>query len=379
MTSSKTLKKKMPSYIPNIVVNTVFVIVFSIAINWKKFDLTYHSESFHDSTSLKSNSYSLFNCELNQKCVYYYPNVFFQTSGHSFRYLNTDITNMKKNGTLWRFMPTIGFHTITLGEHIQLSAKPMEDPFLHERVSFLHVHKSAGTTIQLCFKTLQDKYKVTLVKHRVFSPVRRHPPGLEDEKRPTSRKLYSKDVESARNVLRAATTYPRKFSQDDHVIFAVVRDPTERFISSVGQAMGAKGSSSSHAKKFQKACIKRSSKETLRCCINYIKKNNFWFDLHFTPQTVEISFSTMFLDVPIAIFHFQEIPSILHYFRLPPTTRTREGSKPNYRPKEVLTRMSVKDYDDDMIRDVCEIYKVDVIMQRSLGFKVTSCDPFIPA
>lgn len=41
--------------------------------------------------------------------------------------------------------------------------------------------------------------------------------------------------------------------------------------------------------------------------------------------------------------------------------------------------MSVKDYDDDMIRDVCEIYKVDVIMQRSLGFKVTSCDPFIPA
>ena len=43
--------------------------------------------------------------------------------------------------------------------------------------------------------------------------------------------------------LKHATHYPSsKFEPEDHVMFAVVRDPTERFISSIGQAMGGMGS-----------------------------------------------------------------------------------------------------------------------------------------
>lgn len=40
--------------------------------------------------------------------------------------------------------------------------------------------------------------------------------------------------------------------------------------------------------------------------------------------------------------------------------------------------MSVDDYDEESLRVVCEIYEMDVRMQRSLGIEVPRCDPFIP-
>jgi len=179
--------------------------------------------------------------------------------------------------------------------------------------------------------------------------------------------------------LSHATTYPNKFGEDDHVIFAVIRDPTDRFISSIGQAMGAKGSESNKVGKILKEeCLKKSAKETLRCCINFVKEKGFWFELHFTPQVIDMSVSTMWKDIPIAILPFKSLPSIVKYFGMSKAPKGRDGSVKDYRSDKVLTEMSTDDYDDDMLRDVCKIYEVDVVMQRSLGMEVPRCDPFIP-
>jgi hypothetical protein len=39
--------------------------------------------------------------------------------------------------------------------------------------------------------------------------------------------------------------------------------------------------------------------------------------------------------------------------------------------------MTMDDYDGEMMKDICEIYKVDVIMQKIMGIEVPQCDPFI--
>ena len=131
------------------------------------------------------------------------------------------------------------------------------------------------------------------------------------------------------------------------------------------------------AHELSNKCIKETSTQTLRCVIDHIKENSFFVELHFSPQVLDISFTTMWQDVPIAIFPFQELPTVLQYFGLDHNHKRRDGNQSNYRPHEILKNMSVADYDEDMMRDICNIYKVDVIMQRSVGIEVPQCDPFI--
>ena len=260
----------------------------------------------------------------------------------------------------------------------------------------------------MSFTSLQSKHNAKLVRHKWFIPGRSQLKQMD--KQTSSRRLLRKPtkeelrqnrgirlkkvrvrnqmsqlsqrvdmVQKTEISLSHATTYPNKFGKDDHVIFAVIRDPTDRFISSIGQAMGAKGSESNKVGKILKEeCLKKSAKETLRCCINFVKEKGFWFELHFTPQVIDMSVSTMWKDIPIAILPFKSLPSIVKYFGMSKAPKGRDGSVKDYRSDKVLTEMSTDDYDDDMLRDVCKIYEVDVVMQRSLGMEVPRCDPFIP-
>lgn len=127
----------------------------------------------------------------------------------------------------------------------------------------------------------------------------------------TAQKMYNCTLESTLQ----ATTYPAtKFGEYDHTIFAVVCDPTERFNSSIGQAMGGEGSQRNMiGKTLQKECIKSTSALTLACMARYVRDHSFWIELHFTPQVIDISFTTIWQNIPIAIFPFKEFKNILQY------------------------------------------------------------------
>ena len=51
----------------------------------------------------------------------------------------------------------------------------------------------------------------------------------------------------------------------------------------------------------------------------------------------------------------------------------RDRSKAEYTNSELLSQLSVKDLDDAMIRVICELYKVDVVMMKSIGLDVPLC------
>jgi len=450
----------------------------------------------------KSTIPSLFNCDLESSpCVYFYPAKFLDPQcglGSSYHRDVLDMMEMQRNGTLWRNMPSVGFPTFPFRTSLTKSVNRTE-PFLDETISFLHVHKSGGTTLHQAFNNLAKISQQYVIRHHFFVPKKggipdhhqppprltvpptHRPLGLEDDDGPvpgpnynntdddaiddnddftkslqrkilpkqrknnhifkvqtkqlqqrklpfkfddsdrakaerdgTSLRLRFQNVEGNTTLqqqqqqqqqqqrlkapvrpkntteftiqaLNRAILYPpnskpflEPLDQEHHVIFAMVRDPTERFISSVGQALGATGSQGNGiGKVIKRECLRSSTQESLRCIIKYVKTYSIWIELHFAPQILDIHFATMYMDVPIAIFPFKTLNKVIEYFGLP-NLHHRDGKKENYRPNEVLTNMSTKDYDDDMLRDVCELYEMDVIMQRSLGFQVPSCDPFIP-
>ena len=82
-------------------------------------------------------------------------------------------------------------------------------------------------------------------------------------------------------------------------------------------------------------------------------------------------------DSPIGVFPFSKLEDVVSHLGMP-SAHGRDGSKPHYRPDDVLSNMTVADYDEESLEIVCKIYAMDVVMQRSVGIEVPRCDPFIP-
>lgn len=187
--------------------------------------------------------------------------------------------------------------------------------------------------------------------------------------------------------LKHATKYkqPSEWNARDHLLFGIVRDPTERFISMIGQAFGAHGSTRNGGvgEELKRDCLNSqtysldASRFTIQCVINKIKEHGYFFEIHFTPQAVEVAFSTqMTPNIPVALFPFENLKEVLTEIGCSPSTKVRDGGG-RYRPSPVLQSMSVNDYTPDLVKQVCELYEVDVILLRMLGWTTSSCDPYL--
>ena len=68
---------------------------------------------------------------------------------------------------------------------------------------------------------------------------------------------YSKQRGATGQFIDGAVKYKRDWQSHEHTIFAVVRDPVERFISAIGQATGGLGSDSrsEFAHMLSKECL----------------------------------------------------------------------------------------------------------------------------
>lgn len=230
----------------------------------------------------------------------------------------------------------------------------------NERLSFIHVHKAGGTSVYRAGQDLYHRGHAEWIPHHWFFP--RKPLQIDP-------RAY-KDTQAD---LKLAVRYPKNFDDEhSHILYAVVRDPVERFISSIGQVMGSRGSENELAYAFRAACLKETPRATLACCLDYVEKAGYWFELHFAPQALDIAFTTLWQDVPVAVFGMEHLNDILEHLGHK-DLKARDGNDSEYRPDHVLTEMSVKDYDGPLLRQVCRMYEVDVIMLRSLGMK-TRCD-----
>jgi hypothetical protein len=233
----------------------------------------------------------------------------------------------------------------------------------HERLSFIHVHKAGGTSVYRAGQDLYHHGHAEWISHHWFFP------------RKFALQIDPDAYENTKNDLKMAVRYPTNgFTEQDrsHMLYAVVRDPVERFISSIGQVMGSRGSENDLAYAFRAACLKDSPRETLQCCLDYVEKAGLWFELHFCPQSLDIHFSTLWQDVPVAIFGMEHLTAVLDHLGHK-DLKARDGNNTEYRPDFVLTEMSVDDYDTKMLQQVCRLYEVDAIMLRSLGMK-SRCD-----
>lgn len=267
-------------------------------------------------------------------------------------------------GRLWRGMPPILMPYLRLSSDMQMTSGRYFD---RHNLSFIHVHKCGGSSVYLAFRDIEiknekslqikDNYKGTYFLYSQMRDI----------------KINSKGWNESKDFLENAVTYqkPNNWDDSNHMIIAIVRDPVERFISAVGHVSSKKFQS---GKKLRNICLKSTARDTLQCFIDLVKDQGYWIDLHFTPMVLEISFATMGKDVPVAIFPFSTLPELLSSLGANPKRKKKDGKKAGYR-SPVLVNVTINDLGSDGLFDVCNLYKMDVILLRSLGYP-SHCDQF---
>ena len=316
---------------------------------------------------------SIFNCgSKSGSCHWYFPAKFLDAScgiGKEFQLELNHMKNLYESKSLWIGGPPIILPSVRIEPQHMRANQFKEGPWSKHNLSMVHVHKTGGTSLVYAFDALLKKGAKGL-RRTVYMPAR---------KETGTSNIYGQRFEESSAFLDGAVKYrkPEDWGEKDHTIFAVVRDPTERFISAIGQATGGRGSTDMGlARVLLNECLKETSKQTLNCFIDMMYTKSTWIEVHFTPMVLEISFATIYKDIPVAIFPFTEVPNLMVELASNPKSKKKDGHKKGNRQSPVLVNMSSDDYDDEMLRKLCAIYKMDVVFMNHLGL-TTKCDKFV--
>ncbi len=336
------------------------------------------------------------NCESH----WYYPAKFLDKTCGTGKEFNAQINKMKElydARTLWLSGPPIVLPWARIDpEYMRYPNKFTNKPWTRHNLSMTHVHKTGGTSLVTTFGAILAK-GARGKRHTVYMPGQKSFTGkkleqmkaMQDRKEkqtgkrpelgPRKSQIYGRNWNESFYFLDGATKYKREedWGKTDHTLFAVVRDPAERFISAIGQATGAYGSAQNGiGQELLDTCLKSDSRETLRCFINLMHTNSTWIEVHFTPMVLEISFATIYKDIPVAVFPFDQVPNLLAELGADPNGKRKDGHQKGYRKSDVLTNMTVADYDHDMMKSLCDVYKMDAIFLKHIGMS-SSCDPVL--
>jgi len=341
---------------------------------------------------------SIFNCGSNDgKCKWFYPAKFLDGDcglGREFNHNLQHMDDLRQKGELWKRGPPIVLPWVSLTPEVNYKLNGRTEPFPTQNLTFVHIHKTGGTSLVTSFSSLASrKYakgkrfttymppagRSPLLRKppRVTNPTNEGPPSTNTNPNPRfdPQSRNKQNWEDSSKHLNGIVKYQKTWGSTDSTLFAVIRDPAERFISAIGQATGATGSTNNGvAKVLVDECVKETSKETLSCFVNLVKTNSTWIEVHFTPMVLELSFATEFKDIPVAIFPFIEVPSLMYEIGANPNIKKKEGRKTRKFP--VLADMTLEDYDDDSMRILCEVYRADVLFLWQIGYS-TNCDSVV--
>mmetsp|Transcript_6447 Transcript_6447/g.9128 ORF Transcript_6447/g.9128 Transcript_6447/m.9128 type:complete len:455 (-) Transcript_6447:43-1407(-) len=214
--------------------------------------------------------------------------------------------------------------------------------------------------------------------------------------------IPKKPIQKGRRVAAVNSTYVANLLQRQttesqqpgasrrNIVFAVVRNPVERFISSMGEVVNLRDSSRciDCDKYFTKPCLFddgglpiTSAPDVILCTLQSIKTNGF-FNEHFVPHAMFLTKLLHNSDIEIAVFPIEHLDDIVSEFGVEKAIRSNPRTRKNVKAGDSTGLVEsfssiIKDdssANEKVIREICSVYAVDVAIMRYLGFPVKYCD-----
>lgn len=144
------------------------------------------------------------------------------------------------------------------------------------------------------------------------------------------------------------------------VVFTFVRDPLERFVSSIGEVK--------HQGKLGN-CTKLIGKELYECGIKRVQDMGTESNIHFKPQIMEIYDILSGIDLRVSLLPMHRLGEFAGKGCL---DLSQEAQDPKRKHSWVVDPMSY--FDDVMRKEVCQIYAADVTFLSSVGIPSLGCN-----
>lgn len=234
----------------------------------------------------------------------------------------------------------------------------------------LHIHKCGGSSVGRTFlrvsrRTSSDggnNYNHTLF-YRNDLRAKYGEDGVEEQSVALHRRLVKQIYDNQQiDAMLSSTTA----THSDHVAFTFVREPVERFMSSVREFLVGRNR--------HRLCLEAlTSRDFLMCILAHLRQEHgLQLDQHFAPATVSFyMFSRLEPKMKISVLPLtSDTMAAFQSTFLGPQSRTikLKSSKPR------KYNVTMDELDIDMTRDICHLYAMDVRLLRYLGMPVPLCD-----
>jgi Sulfotransferase family len=240
---------------------------------------------------------------------------------------------------------------------------------LPHNLSFVHVHKCGGTTV----KTLLVQAKCAMNQSLTLEHYKYSFGGSSITQKQRNQQRRQTHVDQMVH-LQQQRQHPL-----DSVIFTVIRDPLERFVSAVQQVMH-------YNTEFRTQCLAWTARATLTCAINQMHDTGYLRDVHLVPMATHLRLWEDHPTARLAVLHLQDLHLLAEYINNVVVTGNhnhgnqtiphgRDRSNVDYATSWVLAHMSVRqDCTPAMIQQLCHLYAVDVAFLQSIGYSSPYCE-----
>jgi hypothetical protein len=337
---------------------------------------------------LEENPASFWNCDLLESpCRYLEPHYFFhQGPGKEF----VSKEQYKRLGGTNNNLPAImalSWWPSSAEQYKNDPANSENHCLLPRNISFVHVHKCGGTTIKTLLVQTKNYFEALAPDMQANFQTLKYSFGggsVAQKERNQQRRQAHIDA-----MVQAQAQNNKGGNNNNHqeeaLVFATVRDPVERFVSAVQQVMH-------YHEDFRSECLKRTARATLECAIRYCQTTNYLRDVHLIPMATHFRLWDEHANFRLAIVHLRDIPLLAQYFGSAAIMRTNSGhnndatteieriphgrdrSQIEYATSPILAHMTVqRDCTPKMLKELCQLYAIDVALMQTLGFETPHC------
>lgn len=174
---------------------------------------------------------------------------------------------------------------------------------------------------------------------------------------------------------------------DEDIIFTLIRDPIDRFLSATSQALLMPSN-----KNLRKRCLdvrhllptkpSRRKHDLLECMVDTIESAPSYgkVDSHLCPQAMQLRTDHT---LKVSVFQVTSLFQVLEYLQKPAPALTSAGGSSNVHARDrsrleyshsgLLASLSIEDVSPQLRLRICRLYKIDVALFRALGMP-TKCD-----
>jgi hypothetical protein len=213
---------------------------------------------------------------------------------------------------------------------------------------FYHIHKNGGGSMGKHVSIQTEKFN-------------------SESERQMGRENYTT---ACQNLLKQAYESQKQSGNQPMLVFTFIRDPLERFLSSLGQVLN--GPTGILRKRLSPCHNSMTTADLIDCVLNKMEETSSFLDEHFAPQSYELYSGVQGFDLAIAVVDLSLLSAVVTQLG-GSQSHVHENSAVGVVHEYPQFLLAPSSLTRDFRRRICRMYEADVRMLAQTQVTTTEC------